>query len=49
MNVSEAEFGLMYTLYGIPNTFIPLVGGALLDRIGARKTLLMFTTLVVIG
>lgn len=47
--VDPHTFGLLYTLYGAPNTIIPFVGGALLDRFGARKMLLSFTILVVIG
>jgi len=46
---TESAFGLIYTLYGVPNTVIPLLGGALLDKIGSRITLVIFTSLVVVG
>ena len=48
-NVNKHTFGLLYSLYGAPNVIIPFVGGALLDRFGARKMLLSFTILVVMG
>lgn len=46
---SPTEFGLLYTFYGLPNIILPLVGGILLDKIGSRKSLLLFTVCVNVG
>lgn len=47
--VDETEYGLLYTVYAIPNVFLPLVGGIFLDKIGVRNGLLLFTVLLCIG
>lgn len=44
-----AEYGLLYTVYALPNTVLPLVGGLLIDRIGNRNALLIFTLFLCIG
>ena len=49
MQKSPTEFGLLYTFYGVPNIILPLVGGILLDKIGSRKSLLLFTVCVNVG
>ena len=36
-------------MYAIPNTILPLIGGLLLDRIGIRAGLIIFTFTLVIG
>jgi MFS family permease len=42
-------FGLLYTVYSVPNTVLPLYGGFMVDKIGIRKMLLLFTSLILIG
>jgi len=49
LHKTPTEFGLLYTFYGVPNIIIPLIGGILLDKIGSRKSLLLFTVCVLIG
>jgi len=39
----------LYTVYAIPNTILPLVGGLFLDKIGTRNGLLLFTTVLALG
>ena len=48
-NVTTEEYGFLYTAYAIPNTILPLFGGLLLDKIGTRNGLILFTTLLCIG
>ncbi|ORZ32212.1 hypothetical protein BCR44DRAFT_1243063 [Catenaria anguillulae PL171] len=43
------QLNLMYTVYSMPNLLMPLIGGALYDRFGARVMLLTFSLLVVLG
>lgn len=48
-NKTTTEYGLLYTVYAIPNCIMPLLGGLLLDKIGHRVALVIFTTLLCIG
>lgn len=45
----ELKFGLLYTLYSAPNVLLPFFGGYLVDRIGVRFCLLLFSSLIAIG
>lgn len=40
LNEFEYFYGLMYTAYGLPNFFMPVVAGTITDRIGATKVLM---------
>ena len=35
-NLTQAQVNLMYTVYSVPNTVVPLLGGIFLDIIGIR-------------
>ena len=35
-NLTQAQVNLMYTVYSVPNTVLPLLGGIFLDIIGIR-------------
>jgi len=52
-NTTAAEFNLkfnlLYTLYSLPNTVMPLVGGFLVDLIGFRKMVVATTALASLG
>eukprot|EP01038_Epipyxis_sp_PR26KG_P013919 gene13919-18666_t len=45
----EVKFGLLYTLYAAPNVILPFFGGYLVDLIGVRSCLLLFSSLIAIG
>ena len=45
----EMYFGLMYSLYSIPNTVLPFVGGVLMDRFGIRLMLVVFYCFIMLG
>lgn len=45
----EISFGLFYTLYSAPNVILPFFGGYLVDRIGVRMCLLLFSSLITLG
>ena len=49
MEIEPAEYGLLYTVYAIPNCILPLVGGILLDKIGTRNGLILFTVILAAG
>lgn len=46
---SPSEFGLLYTVYGIPNMILPLVGGILIDKIGVRRSRVLFSIITATG
>ena len=35
-NLSPFQVNLMYVIYSLPNTVLPLLGGIFLDKIGIR-------------
>ncbi|MGI9103328.1 MAG: MFS transporter [Terriglobales bacterium] len=49
LHFSDANIGLLQAIYSIPNVFMVLVGGIVVDRIGTRKALLIFGVLCAIG
>ena len=48
-DVSTAQYGLLYTGYAMPNLIMPFVGGILSDKIGKRRTILMFSVIMCLG
>jgi len=42
--ITESQFNLLYALYAFPNIIVPLLGGILIDKYGAR-IILIFTAL----
>lgn len=48
-NLGSVQINLMYVIYSLPNTVLPLIGGIFLDKIGIRIGLLMFTVILTIG
>jgi MFS family permease len=49
MGVDEAQYGLLFSLYSLPNVVFVLIGGLLLDRFGIRKMGLVFAGLALAG
>ena len=47
--LSEAEFNLLYALYAFPNIIIPLLGGIVIDKYGARIALMISAMFCVLG
>lgn len=39
----------MYSLYAFPNVVFPLIGGMLIDKVGARIVMVITATICVIG
>ena len=48
-NVGPTQYGLLYTYFALPNSFMPLLGGILFDKLGVRNGLVMFTAIVCVG
>ena len=49
LHVSATQINLLYTVYAIPNILFPLFGGYLIDIIGVRKGVFIFSLILVIG
>jgi MFS family permease len=49
LNITATSYGILYSAYAFPNTILPLFGGILLDKIGARNGLLLFSFFLCIG
>ncbi len=49
LGFSDSNIGLLQAIYSIPNVFMVLVGGYIVDRIGARKATLIFGTICFLG
>jgi MFS family permease len=49
LHFSESNIGLLQAIYSIPNVFMVLIGGYIVDRIGTRKAIFIFGVLCLIG
>jgi MFS family permease len=49
LNFSDTDIGLLNAIYSIPNIFMVLIGGLIIDRIGTRKSVFIFTFLIMVG
>src|SRR5690349_21669390 len=46
---SDAQIGMLNAIYSLPNIFIVLVGGLLIDRFSARAVMLVTTGVCLLG
>src|SRR5215470_9032402 len=49
LNFSDSNIGLLQAIYSIPNVFMVLIGGYVVDRIGTRKAIFIFGVLCFLG
>jgi MFS family permease len=49
LHFSDTNIGLLQAIYSMPNVFIVLIGGIIVDRIGTRKAIFIFGLLCTIG
>lgn len=49
LNFTDANIGLLQGIYSFPNIILVLVGGIIIDRIGSKKAVLIFTSLIFLG
>jgi MFS family permease len=49
LKFSDENIGLLQGIYSFPNIIMVLVGGIIIDRIGTKKSALLFTFLVLLG
>ena len=49
LGFSDADIGWLNAIYSIPNVFMVLIGGMIIDRIGTRRSTLIFALLCLVG
>lgn len=49
LGFSDSDIGLLQAIYSIPNVFMVLIGGVIIDRIGTRKATFLFAVLCLLG
>ncbi|HLV87970.1 MAG TPA: MFS transporter [Candidatus Sulfotelmatobacter sp.] len=49
LGFSDSNIGLLQAIYSIPNVFMVLIGGYIVDRIGTRKAIFIFGFLCFVG
>jgi MFS family permease len=49
LHFSDSDIGLLNAIYSIPNIFMVLIGGIIIDTIGTRKATFLFALLCVLG
>jgi MFS family permease len=49
LHFSDSDIGLLNAIYSIPNIFMVLIGGIIIDYIGTRKATSLFALLCVMG
>jgi len=49
LNFTDQNIGLLQGIYSFPNIIMVLIGGIIIDRIGTKKSALIFTVLVFAG
>jgi MFS family permease len=49
LHFSDANIGTLNAIYSVPNIFMVLIGGIIIDRLGTRKSTLLFSLLCMSG
>ncbi len=49
LGFSDSNIGLLQAIYSFPNIFTVLIGGFIIDRLGLRRSLMIFGILCVVG
>jgi MFS family permease len=49
LQFSDSEIGLLNAIYSFPNIIMVLIGGIIIDRIGTRKSVFIFTLIIMVG
>jgi len=49
LGFSDSNIGLLNAIYSFPNILMVLVGGIIIDKIGTRKSVFIFTALIMAG
>jgi MFS family permease len=49
LGFTDSNIGLLQAIYSIPNVFMVLIGGFIIDRLGTKKSTMIFAFLCMLG
>ena len=49
LGFTDSDIGLLQAIYSIPNIFMVLIGGVIIDRLGTKKSTFIFAALCLVG
>ena len=49
LGFTDSDIGLLQAIYSIPNIFMVLIGGFIIDRLGTKKSAFIFAALCLVG
>ena len=49
LNIDSFQYSLLYSVYSIPNIFLPFIGGVVVDYLGVRIGIFFFSIMIVMG
>ncbi len=49
LKFTDSDIGLLQGIYSFPNIIMVLIGGIIIDKIGTRTSVLIFTALIMVG
>ena len=49
LNIQDAQFNLMHSASSLPNIIVPFFGGAIMDTLGTRVTMVILACMVLLG
>ena len=49
LNFTDSDIGLLQAIYSIPNIFMVLIGGIIIDKFGTRISSILFSSLCLLG
>ncbi len=49
LNFTDSDIGLLQGIYSLPNIFMVLIGGFIIDRLGTKKSTFIFALLCLLG
>jgi MFS family permease len=49
LDFSDSDIGLLQAIYSFPNILMALIGGIIIDRIGAKKSVFLFSVTTLVG
>ncbi len=47
--ITNVEYGMLFSVYSLPNIFLSLLTGVLIDKMGIRLSTMMFTFFILLG
>jgi MFS family permease len=49
LGIDDFQYSWLYSIYSLPNVILPLFGGYLIDYVGIRVSILLFSVLLAAG